>query len=69
MELLLAAGAGVNAKDGRGMTPLYWASRLGVVGTIELLLSRGARVHAADRQGVTALLPRPPAAMPPQYEC
>ena len=51
-EFLLDAGADIDAKDGRGFTPLMLASSLAVV---ELLLSRGANVHATNNEGRTVL--------------
>jgi ankyrin repeat protein len=52
VELLLAAGADVNARDDKGNTPLdvTWEPDIA-----ELLLARGANVNAKDSRGETAL--------------
>lgn len=57
VELLLAAGADVNALDGEGETPLLVASRYVRVSEpiIHLLLDRGADVKGADLNGQTVL--------------
>src|SRR5207249_2006660 len=54
---LLDAGADVNAKDVRGMTPLMLASACDHTSpdVIRLLLSKGADVHAKSPEGETAL--------------
>ena len=41
LEVLIAAGANVNARDVNGMTPLFWATAAGA----ELLLAAGADVN------------------------
>jgi ankyrin repeat protein len=55
IEALLDAGADVNAKDGRGYTPLHVTTVEGVAGIIHLLLDRGAEINARDNDGKTAL--------------
>jgi ankyrin repeat protein len=58
VELLVRAGADVNAPNAWGQTPLHFATR-GPWGYAELvtslLLSRGAALETADVQGFTAL--------------
>src|SRR5439155_20612368 len=57
VAMLLDAGADVNAKDVRGMTPLMLASACDHTSpdVIRLLLSKGADVHAKSPEGETAL--------------
>lgn len=54
-ELLLAAGAKVDAVGSIGSTPLHDAVRSGSYGMIQLLLARGANPHARDENGETPL--------------
>ena len=54
IELLLAAGAEINAADARGTTALMLA--LGKVDALEALLSAGAAVDQKDSRGFTALM-------------
>ena len=54
LELLLAAGAEVNAKDGgRGLTALHEAARWGWDDVIKCLIAHGADVRARDNRGMT----------------
>jgi len=55
VELLLAAGADVNAKSNYGDTALHYAARGGHVDVVELLLEAGADVNAKNKNGRTAL--------------
>ncbi|CAD7700161.1 unnamed protein product [Ostreobium quekettii] len=55
VELILDAGASVDAVDQSGCTPLHWAVQYGHTATAELLLSRDASVDAADQFGYTPL--------------
>jgi ankyrin repeat protein/cell wall assembly regulator SMI1 len=56
-QLLLDAGADVNARAQAGQTPLLMAASAGGAarGMIQLLLQRGAKVNVPDMQGETAL--------------
>ncbi len=56
MSYLLAKGANVNARDGRGVTPLQLASGLGFVEGIELLVGQKARVDDPNDAGETPLI-------------
>jgi ankyrin repeat protein len=53
--LLLAHGAGVNAKTSEGSTPLFSAVSLGSVEVVETLLANKADVNAVTAGGSTAL--------------
>jgi len=55
VDLLLAAGADVNAKDKYGKTPLHHAARLGRTDIVEALLHNGAKVSASDEDWSTPL--------------
>ncbi len=50
LEVLIAAGANVDARDGHGLTPFFWAS-LGNWTAAELLLAAGADVNARSSGG------------------
>ncbi len=52
---LLDAGAPVDARDGKGGTPLHSAASYGYAPIIALLLARGAEVNALDGLGRTPL--------------
>jgi ankyrin repeat protein len=54
-EKLLAAGAGVNARDEAGRTPLHRAAAAGSLNCVGLLLDRGADVNVQDRRRQTPL--------------
>jgi uncharacterized protein len=55
VELLLGAGADVNARAPFRDTPLMRAAANGAVGTMTVLLDRGADVNAVTAQGESAL--------------
>lgn len=56
LELLLARGADVNARDLAGRTPLWYAATGLNTGPITLLCQHGADVNAQDLGGGTALM-------------
>ncbi|PAA68809.1 hypothetical protein BOX15_Mlig028680g3 [Macrostomum lignano] len=49
------AGADLDARDGRGCSPLIVACQFGQADTAAYLMGRGARLNAADVEGDTAL--------------
>ena len=51
----LAAGADVNVKDARGMTPLHLATSNGQKEIVEPLIAAGADVNAKMNNGMTPL--------------
>jgi ankyrin repeat protein len=53
---LLASGAGVNARDDRGRTPLHWAIWKMNLEYAKALLEAGADINAKDQGGRTPLL-------------
>lgn len=56
IEFLTAKGANVNARNGRGATPLQIAVGMGFSEGVELLLAKGARVDEPDSAGETPLI-------------
>jgi ankyrin repeat protein len=56
VQLLLAKGADVNAKDKKGKTALMWASREGHKEALQALLAKGADINAKDNDGDNALM-------------
>ena len=54
-EILIRAGASVNAKDRQGRTPLHAAAASGRLNAVRLLIAAGANVNAQDRDGWTPL--------------
>jgi ankyrin repeat protein len=55
-ELLLRAGASVNASNRYEVTPLWQAAMIGNPATISVLLNAGADLRASTRQGETVLM-------------
>lgn len=56
VRLLLDAGADVNARSTRGLTPLHVAAKGNAPEIMQLLLERGGDIEAADADGRTPLL-------------
>ncbi|WP_395751020.1 ankyrin repeat domain-containing protein [Prosthecobacter sp.] len=56
VRLLLDAGADVNARSTRSLTPLHIASKGNAPDIMQLLLERGAVIEAADADGRTPIL-------------
>ena len=54
-QLLLAKGANVNPKAGKGATALHTTARLGKSAMVQLLLKNGAEVELKSNNGETAL--------------
>jgi ankyrin repeat protein len=54
-EVIVKAGADINARDEHQWTALMWASWSGLTGTVVKLVELGADTSAADLQGNTAL--------------
>jgi ankyrin repeat protein len=55
-EMLLRAGADVNAKQQSGVTPLHSAAHNGQTKLAKLLIDQGANVHATTENGQTPLM-------------
>ena len=55
VDILLGAGANVNAENGSGRTALIYAADTGYLKCIQLLLAAGASVNSNDSNGETAL--------------
>jgi serine/threonine-protein phosphatase 6 regulatory ankyrin repeat subunit B len=52
----LNAGANIEVVDGKGMSPLVWASLRGNLKSVSLLLEKGANVNCQNRAGWTPLI-------------
>ncbi|KAJ1468052.1 ankyrin repeat-containing domain protein [Baffinella frigidus] len=55
VQLLLDAGAGINAKSNKGATPLLQASEEGHGPVVQILLDKGADIHAKTKLWATPL--------------
>jgi ankyrin repeat protein len=55
LDMLLAAGAEINARDAKGMTPLILTASVGRPARVAALLRAGADIHLRDAQEMTAL--------------
>ena len=55
LDLLIGAGANLEARDEEGTTALILAARAGKAEAIEWLLDHGADIHAKDKRNKTAL--------------
>ena len=56
VDMMLAKGLRLNARDKDGDEPLHYAARAGNVDLAEYLIAKGAPVDAADDQGKTPLM-------------
>lgn len=56
LRFLLAKGANVNTRDGRGATPLQMAANLGFIDGVSVLVGAKADVNAANDAGETPLI-------------
>lgn len=56
IDSILAKGVDVNAKTGKGVTPLMLASLQGNMSAVKALLDKGANVSEQDSSGMTALM-------------
>ena len=56
VELLIDAGADIEAQDSTGETPLHYACENGKLAILKMLLKAGADVCATDNRGTTCLM-------------
>jgi hypothetical protein len=56
VELLLAAGAKIDAQDNEGNTTLMTAARYGLIKVVKTLLKAGADINACNKEGNTPLM-------------
>ena len=55
VEVLIDAGADIEAKDVKGLTPLHYACDAGKLEIVQMLVEAGADVRVADNEGETCL--------------
>jgi ankyrin len=55
LKLLIKAGADINSKDSRGLTPLHEAARWGWNEVVQFLVANGADLNAKDNRGNTPI--------------
>jgi ankyrin len=55
LKLLIKAGADINSKDSRGLTPLHEAARWGWNEVVQFLVASGADLNAKDNRGNTPI--------------
>jgi len=55
LTLLIKAGADVNSKDSRGLTPLHEAARWGWNDVVTFLVQNGADLNVKDNRGLTPI--------------
>ena len=55
VQVLIDAGADIEAKDEEGGSPLFVASKKGNIVMVHMLVKAGAEVHATDNEGNTCL--------------
>ena len=56
VEVLIDAGADIEAKDENGRSPLHRASEKGAIAIVQLLIKAGAGVRVTDNNGATCLI-------------
>ena len=54
-QVLIDAGADVEATDEKGRLPIHWASSSGALAIVKMLVDAGAGVRARDNEGATCL--------------
>ena len=54
-QVLIDAGADIETKDERGLSPLLWASISGKIEVVKMLVKAGAGVRVTDTEGHTCL--------------
>ena len=55
VQVLINAGADIEAKDEKGRSPLHCASSSGALPVVKMLVEAGAGVRATDNEGATCL--------------